>query len=273
MNPGTDHVTDRSQPARRVVAGFDGRWQNGDLLRTAASEAGRRNLGLTVVTVLRPPPTVDRDPRAAESGEARASVLAGRRLNRALDGLREQFPDLDLQGSCLPEAAVRAGRPPLDRAAVLVIGTRGQFDDRALHLESVSRGLFKAARCPVLAVPEKRRRPAGPPYVLAAVSDSPRDEAVLSEARSEAERRGCELRLLHVGDAPGPSAGVEVAPQVLEAAAAAEVLVIGGRAGALSGLVRDSVSRQVLEDPPCPVLAVPRDIVLPGRGSRPAPVS
>jgi nucleotide-binding universal stress UspA family protein len=52
--------------------------------------------------------------------------------------------------------------------------------------------------------------------------------------------------------------GEEPAAALLRAGAA--VLVVGGRRGALSGLVRDSVSRAVLAGAHCPVLAIPRDI-------------
>jgi nucleotide-binding universal stress UspA family protein len=50
------------------------------------------------------------------------------------------------------------------------------------------------------------------------------------------------------------------ATALLVSTVTATLLVIGGRTGALSGLVRGSVSRALMEAVPCPVLAVPRNV-------------
>jgi nucleotide-binding universal stress UspA family protein len=286
--------------SRRVVAGFDARWQHRSFLVRAAREAERRKLPLTVVTVLRRQGDLDRGPRGVQADDPRAAASARRHLNDALEFLRLAHPLLQISGLCLSEDEIQQNRPyPFSCADLLMIGARGRFQQTALYMESVSRVLLKAAQCPVLIVPETQGGQDSHPsqwrpsqqFVLAGISAHPADTGVARAAFEEAVRRGCHLHLLHACP-PGPEvsragrmgAAWDVIRRVTAAAeipatrlsvtltldpaaaalsshsASAAVLVIGGRPGALSGLVRDSVSRDVLQHAACPVLAIPRDI-------------
>jgi nucleotide-binding universal stress UspA family protein len=52
------------------------------------------------------------------------------------------------------------------------------------------------------------------------------------------------------------------ADALAELGATAEMLVVGSRPGELYRPVRESLSRGVLMAPPCPVLAIPRELPL-----------
>jgi nucleotide-binding universal stress UspA family protein len=285
-------TNDQAHP--QIVVGYDGRWQNRTVLTAAAREARWHGLPLTVVTVLRSHGGLGDGPRGPHPDDAVSGRAARRRNREAVDELARLSPDVLVRGHCIDEEDVRAGEPPMSSAALLVVGARGQYEQPALQRYSISDILFRAAHCPVLAVPDTRspHRPTrARPVVLAGISEHPTDLAVARAAMAEAVRRGGDLHLvqsaadyagehpsepqpLHPGlvthlalpaGAPMPTISVfrtaePPLPALRRHAAAATVLVVGGRAGALRGLVRDSVTRELLQDPPCPVLAIPRDL-------------
>ena len=85
------------------------------------------------------------------------------------------------------------------------------------------------------------------------------------ESSDQARQRAHAVLTAFTGHAPtGTRISVAViedepAAALLRLATDATLLAIGGRTGALSGLIRESISHAILEAAPCPVLAVPRD--------------
>lgn len=278
-----------------VVVGFDGWLHPTETLGVAADEAVRRGVGLAVVTVLRHRLDPNLSIHAVRREQQRAQATALQELHAAAVSLHPNHPDLPVTTYCLGESEVAPDRDPLNSAELLVLGTHGRHGRQALSLESVSRLLLTSSRCPILVVPDGR--PGIPildeprlPLILVGVSAHPTDSAVVRAAYGEAAGRGGEVRLVHAySQRPTETAeqardrarsvvspyleqapeGLPVSESVTEDDPAtalirlsdeATLLVIGGRTGSLSGLVRGSVSREILEAVPCPVLAIPRNI-------------
>ena len=196
---------------------------------------------------------------------------------------------------CLKEDEVQHTRVPLSFADLLVVGARGRYGRVALGLESVSRVLLKAARCPVLLVSEDLTaaydRP-GRPVVLAGIGDHASDSAVVKAAWAESRLRDGDVWLLHAySHAPReePARDMRRAADVVAGAidaagvwqvgpmsvlliqdtpsgalsrycGEASLVVLGSRPGSLSGLVMNSVTQAVMFSAPCPVLVIPNDL-------------
>ncbi|GAA3606062.1 universal stress protein [Kineosporia mesophila] len=266
----------------RIVAGFDGRWQHTRLLDRAAQEAERRHLPLTLITDLRRRSSTGHDPRGPHQDDAPGVVAAWRQLTDAVEALRLRYPLPSISGYCLDDEDIKPDAFPISAARLLVIGSAGRYQAPACEPGSVSAGLVRAAKCPVLVVPEDASpRPVGAhPFILAAVGSHESDAQVVKAAAEEARRRGYELQVLHVEpshsnagwgvhDAVGSLRDVQFnvvrttgdpGAALAELGRGAELLVVGSRPGELYRPIRESVSRDVLMQPPCPVLAVPREL-------------
>jgi nucleotide-binding universal stress UspA family protein len=287
-----------------VVIGFESMTRQAAALSVAADEAQRRNLGLSIVTLLQPRPNPDLDILGwqREQHHVQADALQG--LHEAAVSVRHRHPQTVVTTYCLTEDEVEPDCEPVSFAELLVVGTHGRHGRRGLSLESVSRLLLQASHCPVLVVPETvtpppAEGPFGPrPVVVVGLSEHPSDRRMVQAAYDESAGRGSEVLLLHAYSrrdsetsaqaeeraralvnavATKAPSGVRVsavvtesdpAPALVGLASTASLLVIGGRPGALSGLVRGSVSRAVLEAASCPVLAVPRNLTMSATGSR-----
>jgi nucleotide-binding universal stress UspA family protein len=278
--------------AGHVVLGFDGGWRMRVLLRVAADEAARRCADLAIVTVSRPVLDPALNISGRQAAERRAETLGRQHLNQAAESVRALHQHLPVTTHYLTEDQAQAASQPLSSTQLLVVGTVGQHGRRAFSLESVSRILLKATRCPVLVVPEEEpvsaeSRPR--PVVIAGVGEHLSDAAVIQAAWAESLRRGCGLELVHAYRdllEEKPAQGLRRAADVVaraiaaadvipgdrssvllgqdEAAAAltrqagdAELLVIGSRPGSLSGLVLGSVGRELLNSLNCPLLVIP----------------
>ncbi len=284
--------TPENQGRRCVVVGLDEHGNPFGSLLAAADEAERQGTELAVVTVVRP----NLDPGLNSIGLRRNQHLAEatslQGLREAATSIRASHPRLSVITYCLNEDEVGPNREPLLWAERLVIGTRDRYGRQALVLGSVSWLLLTSARCPVLVVPDRQHphRGSAPPIILVGVSEHPADAAVVRAAYAAATGRAGQVVLLHTyilraGETPEQGreraqnvltifleqapTGLHVSTAVIEdeptaallrLATEAELLVIGGRTGALSGLVRGSVSHAVLETVPCPVLAIPRHL-------------
>jgi nucleotide-binding universal stress UspA family protein len=291
-----------NQARGRIVVGLDQHGQPAGSLVVAADEAVRRGTELAIVTVVRP----NRDPglnvfgRQRDQALAEATALQG--LHAAAATLHASHPDLGVTTYCLGEGEIGPNREPLLWAELLVIGTQDRYGRQALVLGSVSWLLLTSSRCPVMVVPDgwpviRHHRSGTSPMILVGVTEHPADAAVVRAAYAAATGREAEVVLLHayslrqgetgeagrerarkvlagyLAQAPeGARVSMAVteeepAAALLRLAADAILLVIGGRTGALSGLVRGSVSHAVLETVPCPVLAVPRHLAASRPGS------
>jgi nucleotide-binding universal stress UspA family protein len=271
------------------VVGLDGSLPAQQALRWAVALGD--GLGMAIVAVHAVGP---RDHKRDADGSARP-------WRQALSDLIERTWCAPLAGAATPHRTdVRAGpavevllaATATERAALLVVGTRGMGTDPARALGSTSLQLLQAARVPVLVVPAAGRGWGRPglvvaPRLLVAVDGSSPSLAALTVAAEIAGRLGGSLKVLHVF---GPHGGhaldrtltrVEAelrgirerglrAPTIVRSGEPAETILdvaedmdadlvaVGSRSyGGQAELLPDSVARTVAGRAERPTLVVP----------------
>jgi nucleotide-binding universal stress UspA family protein len=190
----------RDEPAHdHVVVGVDGSSVSDLATDRAADTAARRRVLLEVLHVVERVSARDDDRHTAQLRDA-AEALVGKAAQRA----RLRHPDLRIVTTVALSRTVPTLEQVTDRAALLVLGSRGLGGFAGLLMGSVSLSVAAAARCPVLIVrahtttntPEDE-----PGTVVVGISDvdcSPAIEAAFTEAQA----RGVPLRAVHAWSHP-----------------------------------------------------------------------
>ncbi|WP_431783387.1 universal stress protein [Streptomyces chumphonensis] len=276
--------------AGAVVVGVDGSRSSRAAVVLAAREARLRGRALHVVHALTTPvPLLPPGPPDAP-GEGGLWDRAEALVAEAVETARAAGAGGRVSGAVLPGEALTVLEAASRSAAVLVLGSRGRGEFRALLLGSTAVHLAAHGHCPLLVV-RGEGDASGP--VLLGVDGSPTGAAAAAFAFEEAALRGTGVRALHActplpPGAPAPSgppdgeeerllaeslAGlrerhpdVPVEPAVvrggvretlIEASAEAGLLVVGARGrGGFAGLLLGSVSQAVLHHARCPVAVV-----------------
>ncbi|MFE6052626.1 universal stress protein [Kitasatospora sp. NPDC056446] len=179
-----------------VVVGFDGSPESLAATEWAAREALRRALPLEL---LRAWPWPKRDVVGSDQTYHRA--LAG--LTGRADELRALAPGVAVSASPVSGEPAEALEAAAQRAAVLVLGSRGLGTLRGFLVGSVSQEVLRRAGCPVVLVRAGREEPDGPVTVgldLARPADP-----VLAFAFEAAALRSAPLRVVHVWAPPAGS--------------------------------------------------------------------
>ncbi|MFR9802428.1 universal stress protein [Pseudonocardia sp. RS010] len=292
------------QLAGAVVVGVDGSDSALDATRWAAAEAARRGAPLRLVaavawTIFRP---IGLPALGQEYQRQVVERAAGEHLEAAAAVAREIAPGLEI------EQKVAGGEPPVvlrgesERAALVVLGTRGRGGFAGLLLGSVAIGVAAHAGCPVVVVRGAPPAVEGP--VLVGLDRHGDDETALGFAFEEAARRGAPLVAVHAlsGAVLDPFLvplldwavvradeekalrerlagwttkypGVEVttvvvvdgaARELVARSAGAALVVVGSRGrGPVGGPLLGSVSQAVLHHAACPVAVVRPETVAP----------
>ncbi|MFF2200394.1 universal stress protein [Streptomyces sp. NPDC058145] len=141
--PEPEHVT--QEPAYFVV-GVDGSERSAVAVDLAFEEAALRGAQLRALYVWQPGPLRIFDEYAAQQ-ECR------RLLSETVAGRRARYPEVDLRHELLTGHPVPVLADASAHALGLVVGTRGHGGFTGMMLGSVSQGLLRHARCPVLVVP------------------------------------------------------------------------------------------------------------------------
>jgi nucleotide-binding universal stress UspA family protein len=280
---------------RPIVVGVDGSAGSIDAARWAAGEARLRGCAVRLMCVWSWPmpldPLVALPPDWTEDmvrGRAEAIVTD------AVGRVRDAAGDVVVTGGAVPGLAPFKLLEASDGAAMVVVGHRGDGGFGALRLGSVADKLAAHAHCPVAVIrPVDDEVTAATGTVLVGVDGSPPSEAAVRFAFEEADRRGATVTALHSWEPPGPPPPGEPAPwEVFEArrlrewiqpwhdkypsvtveqyvtserpaaalidtARGAALLVVGCRGhGGFAGLLLGSVSHQVINHAPCPVVVV-----------------
>ncbi|MFI7587385.1 universal stress protein [Spongisporangium articulatum] len=274
----------------RVVVAFDAGWQPEKLLTLAAAEALRRRQALSIVTLVHTP--ADDAPTPTDENRWTGPGAVSIRLARIGDDLAQHFPTLPVATHCLDYRDVAPGQPVLSRASLLVIGARDLHGHLAFAPDSASNRFLAAMGCPVLTLTEAalaREPRLGVGQIVAALSGEASDSGVGEIAAREALRRDDGLHVVHsLADSDEPlgraavrgldavAASIPALPAqtesggvvditltrepavgcLLRASRTAHLIVLGSRAGSLTGAVMGSVSRTVVASAQCPVLVV-----------------
>jgi nucleotide-binding universal stress UspA family protein len=179
-----------------IVVGFDGSPCSIQAVNWALTEAASRSGQLVLCHVGKPR-------QALGDGEDAAAVSAERTLARSARCARTRARGIDVVPMLLFGNPARQLVDAASRAALLVVGRRGNDGFRELRLGSVSAQVARHARCTVVVVPDAsahtdsgRRR-----HVVVGVDGSAGSSLALSFAFEQAARRGAELRAVYVFDA------------------------------------------------------------------------
>lgn len=221
----------------RVVVGIDGTAPSGAALGRAVEEAERRAAELVVVAAWSYPPL------SSEEQLHTAPTMVEREVRHGTD--RQVEAVLGPRSAGAVEIDVRVVRGPPARsllaaaegADLLVVGRRDRSVVRHLLLGSVADQCLRHAPCPVLVVPpseDSGGAPDGP--VVVGVDGSADAQRALRWAREEADRSGCELRVVScwedpmagTGEVTDPPPDLAVSEEVLRRHLARQVADAGG---------------------------------------------
>ncbi|MER5202738.1 universal stress protein [Streptomyces sp. NPDC002825] len=199
--------------SRTVTVGVDGSRESLAAADWAAEEAARRAVPLRLLQVW----STDDDPRTRVVDPVTARGWGERVLATAESRLRRCHPSLDVATEQAAGDPVEALCAAGDKAELLVLGSRGLSGLAGFFAGSVSLAVLARTRRPVVLVRPSDRPtrdedgPAGEVVVGLDVS-APGDE-VLGFGFAEADRYGCDLRVLHTWALPalyGPDLGATV---------------------------------------------------------------
>ncbi|WP_225823947.1 universal stress protein [Streptomyces naphthomycinicus] len=143
--PESEHIT--QEPAYYVV-GVDGSEQSGAAVDVAFGEAALRGAGLRALLVWEPGPFKIFD-------EYEPQQECRRLLSEIVAGRLADHPEVVLHHEVLVGHPVHVLADASAHALGLVVGTRGRGGFTGMLLGSVSQGVLRYARCPVIAVPTR----------------------------------------------------------------------------------------------------------------------
>ncbi|MFI1380389.1 universal stress protein [Embleya sp. NPDC020886] len=195
-----------------VVVGFDGSPGAERAVDLAADEAVRRHTTLEVLHALEWVEVAGGDDRFGQQLRENARAIVERGAARA----RARHNHLPVVATVELANAIDVLEATSDRAALLVVGSRGMGGFAGLLMGSVSLPVSAAARCPILVVrPDHDTSPdRTPKAIVVGVSGDdcgPAIEAAFVQART----RGLPLRAVHAWRYPPmPAGSVAYAPAV-----------------------------------------------------------
>lgn len=285
-----ENVVDSAPPS--VLVGDDGTRHSRRAVDYATDEALRVGLPLAVLRVLGESVDPDRSFAAQRRDLTMALEEARNQLEATISRVRARRPGIQVDGDVL----VAPGAPDLARhlgsCALVVVGARSGRGLRAFTLDSTSRTLLHAARCPLVVVPDEGAEPdpSRKGMVVVGLDDGPLGPAALRVGAQQAQRRAATLKVVHAYRADGVGVdhagalaraeafcarqlalavtntslpvSVVVTPDppglaLVREAREADLLVVGSRGPlALARLTLESVSRAVLDVMPCPIQLV-----------------
>ncbi|MFE5332812.1 universal stress protein [Embleya sp. NPDC056575] len=249
---GATAATDDGAVRGHVVVGVDGSPISDLATHRAADEAALRHVPLEVMHV------VDRVP--ADGDEDRAAQLrqeAWILVDDAAERARRRRPELEIVTTVALAPTIPTLEEACERAALVVLGSRGRGGFAGLLLGSVSLSVAASSRCPVLIVHARHgNAPADEPgTVVVGVSDFDCHPAV-EAAFAAAQARGVPLRALHAWTPPVSPAAPYAAPLWSgdEGRKAAEATLGAALAPFVDKYPEVSVTEQVVCDVPAHAL-------------------
>jgi nucleotide-binding universal stress UspA family protein len=179
-----------------VVVGVDGSPSSLAAVDVAVNEARLRSVGLRVVHAFTWPamhPPVGPSALGPTRGALREQV--DRMVAQAVERARTQAPDVEVTRAVIAGEALAVLEGQSRRAALVVVGSKGQGRLTGVLVGSVAVHLAGHGHCPVMVV-RGRPDPVGP--VLIGVDGSPEGAAAVAFACTEAALRGTDLMAVHV---------------------------------------------------------------------------
>ncbi|MFF7249725.1 universal stress protein [Embleya sp. NPDC008237] len=203
-NPTTGSPAPSTPPRGHVVVGFDGSPGAERAVDLAADEAVRRHTTLEVLHALEGVEVAGGNDRFGRQLRENARAIVDRGAARA----RARHGDLSVLATIELADAIDALATAADRAALLVVGSRGLGGFAALLIGSVGLTVAATARCPLLVVHPDHETTADriPKSIVVGVSDDDCAPA-LEAAFAQAQARHLPLRAIHAWRYPAMTAG------------------------------------------------------------------
>jgi len=275
-----------------IVVGVDGSEDSERALRWAVAEGQARDVCVRAVLVWAsagPPRSESRPPPPTSPEHPR--WVAERMLERVVEKVRADMPVARIDERAMFGPPVSTLLAAAADAEMLVLGAKGMTSGRRTLAGSVSLACTHRATVPVVVVHPSPSgngadvdRPGPPPEIVVGIDGSSASIDALRWAVAEATQRRAPLRIVHVSPAqasPSPAAVLNltavraeidgrptlettsdvrfghVADQLIQAAASAQLLVVGARGGGgFDGLLLGSISSQCVMYAPCPVAVI-----------------
>jgi nucleotide-binding universal stress UspA family protein len=211
-----------------IVVGTDGTPQAIEAVRVAAREAGVRGATLRIVSVWDAPVNIGTALSGARGGGTHPNDRpveghAERLISEATAAAQETVPRLAVEAAPLGGDAAPVLLEASSTADLLVVGSRGRGDLKAMVLGSVSHACLHQNRLPVLVV-RTPGTPDGP--VVVGADGSAEGRAAVAFAAAEARMHGVGLKIVHTWRVPvavalGPmAASAPLDPEPMRKAAA-----------------------------------------------------
>jgi nucleotide-binding universal stress UspA family protein len=277
---GSTAMTSQPDIQTTVVAGFDPSPAALTAARSAADEAYRRGLSLTLVHGFTWPWTANTAEFDADA-DPHARRRASRQLAMAAQLIHDEYPGLPVRQRIVDGHPGGVLVEYTRQAALLVVGHRGEGGFSELLAGSIAIHVAAHAHCPVIVVRGTHRKPDAP--IVVGVDGSAESYRATDFAFDIAASRGAPLVAATISPpgraGPGPLAGdfdtytaryPDVAARrekvlhrrsaaggLIAAAEGAALVVVGSRGvGGLRGILLGSVGRALIEHAPCPVAIV-----------------
>jgi nucleotide-binding universal stress UspA family protein len=189
-----------------VVVGVDGSLPSHHTLQWALEEAGRRNVRCRVIKVLTPDAfeVVDRRTELpmfeflADQQSALSAIVASIVAAMVANGQSSPLTSVELVAGDPVEVLAETAR----HTDLLVVGTRGHGALKSWFLGSVSSALLHRRVCPTVVIPSSADRHRGCHGIVVGVDGSDGAARALRWAADEAQRRNCELVVVHAWQVP-----------------------------------------------------------------------
>ena len=279
---------------RPILVGVDGSPESVAAARWAMAEAAMRGRPLVIVCVYYwPAPALPLSRQPADLTEDKLRQEADRVVADVIAAIRDPDVDVPITASTVIGLPAYKLIELSERVSMLVVGHRGHGGFTGLRLGSVAANVAAHSSCPVAVIRSGSPKVTAVRTVLVGVDGPESADAVLGFAFDEASRRECDLRAMTAHERPNWLTGSEVRdwpataaanlsalvrpwqekfPQVpveqlvsperpaaalIGAAAQADLLIVGSRGhGGFAGLLLGSVSQQVINHAPVPVVVV-----------------
>jgi nucleotide-binding universal stress UspA family protein len=176
--------------SKPVVVAVDGSESALRATRWAAEEAARRGRALRIVHAYQWPPVAGPTLASFETGFEAVRATAETVVRDALAAVADGASGLRCETEVVLGGTVPTLRSESERAALLVLGSRGLGGFSGLLAGSVTVALAAHGHCPVAVI---RDEPPAEGPVVVGVDGSPASEAAIGFAFEEAALRGCEL--------------------------------------------------------------------------------
>ncbi|TFH15456.1 MAG: universal stress protein [Acidimicrobiales bacterium] len=182
----------------RLVIGFDGSESSWSALEWAASEAEARGASVRVISSYFVQPVIEFGYGASGSGVdmTETAVWCLNRVRTASTTVFDGHPGVEYEVDAVRQSPAAALLAEAESADLVAVGSSGVGAIVRFLLGSVTGSLLASSPCPVVVVPAELNEPTK--RIVVGTDGSDHADHAVRWAADEADRRGCELVIVHV---------------------------------------------------------------------------